>query len=502
VHREIPLDDLGHEVAVLGGGGRRSAVEVAPAVVARQEAVAPRRLGHVPFGAEQQPRGGQQVERRRQVVLQHVADVHLRPAEQPLVLGVVGDALERVRHGGNEHVHHDHHHEHLEHGEQPVAHQLRELVRLRLGVRVAGGRGSVAHHHVGRVQRRHAEYAPEQRLERVGHRDERVLLSGGLARLRVLVHHARVIRVIRAQAARERRHDDHQERGELAEVVQHLAEGHLHGPHVVVELAQEQQPQVRHHGGHGEQALGQQLRVGPVPVLPVQVVVRLAAGPDAGHRPAQERHDEQRQLDRVEHVPQVLEEPARALLQPQLRLLHHVAQHEHHDRQPRPQFRRAPARLELVRVRVREQQPEEHQVGDQAVEHPVDRQPVELVQLRVGRQHSQRHRDRQHAEPPQQVRQLPLPRVRLPLDPVAQPRGFQHLLDVDVRYELLLLVVHGCDQSRVRELTSELATVPISQHDLDFVRRPAVHYHFHSELSNLKSKTIIRCLNITRVSSR
>jgi len=196
VHREIPFDDFGHELAELECRGRRAAVQVASAVVARQAAVVPRRLGHDPLGAEQQASRGQQVERRWHVVEQHVADVHLGTTKQPLVLGVVGNALKSVRHGSDEHVHHDDNHEHLERGEQPVAHQLRELVRLHGRVDVAGGRQRVADHHVGRVQRRHAEYAPEQRLERVGNRDERVLLSGGLTRFRVLVQHPRVVGVI------------------------------------------------------------------------------------------------------------------------------------------------------------------------------------------------------------------------------------------------------------------------------------------------------------------
>jgi len=54
------------------------------------------------------------------------------------------------------------------------------------------------------------------------------------------VHHARIVRIICAQSARERRHDDQQESGELAEVMQNLAQGHLHRADVVVELAQEQ----------------------------------------------------------------------------------------------------------------------------------------------------------------------------------------------------------------------------------------------------------------------
>jgi len=92
-------------------------------------------------------------------------------------------------------------------------------VRLRGRVDVASGRHRVGDHHVRRLQRGHAEYTPEERLERVGDRDERVLLPRGFARLRVLVHHARIVRIICAQSARERRHYDQQERGELSEVM-------------------------------------------------------------------------------------------------------------------------------------------------------------------------------------------------------------------------------------------------------------------------------------------
>jgi len=105
---------------------------------------------------------------------------------------------------------------------------------------VASGRHRVADHHVRRLQRRHAKYTPEQRLQRVGDRDERVLLPCGISRLRVFVYHARIVRIICAQAARERRHDDQQERGKLAEIMQHLSQGHLHRADVVIELAQEQ----------------------------------------------------------------------------------------------------------------------------------------------------------------------------------------------------------------------------------------------------------------------
>jgi len=90
------------------------------------------------------------------------------------------------------------------------------------------------------------------------------------------MRHACVIGIVRAQTARERRHNDYQERGELCEVVQHLSQGHLHRSNVVVELAQKQQSHVSHDGGHGEQGLGYQLRVSPVPVSPIQIVRHVA----------------------------------------------------------------------------------------------------------------------------------------------------------------------------------------------------------------------------------
>jgi len=72
------------------------AVQVASTAITRYAAVATQPLRHDPLGTEQQAGCGQHVERRWHVVLQHVADVHLGTAKQPLVLGVVSKALKRV----------------------------------------------------------------------------------------------------------------------------------------------------------------------------------------------------------------------------------------------------------------------------------------------------------------------------------------------------------------------------------------------------------------------
>lgn len=138
-----------------------------------------------------------------------------------------------------------------------------------------------------------------------------------------------------------------------------------------------------------------------------------------------------------------------------------MAHNEHGYKNPRARYGRTPWRLEFVLIGLDEQQQQEHYVKDQAVEHPVDWQPIPPVPLGVGSKQAKHHPKRGLNKYPERVHALPERRVRRPLDPIAYPHRFQHLLHVRMCYKLLLVVVHGCDQSRVRKPSKEAAPVPI-----------------------------------------
>lgn len=171
--------------------------------------------------------GRHDVHGRRQLGVHGERQEHLGAAEHPLDVRVAGDALVRVGHGRDQHVHHDHHGQDHERGVQPGAHGLREVVVV--GHRLLGAdvRQRGLDDHRARGGRRHAEQAPEQRLERGVHAHERVVLLALAAGARVHARHARVVLVQRAQARGERQQHDAEQQGEPREVRGHLAQGHL-----------------------------------------------------------------------------------------------------------------------------------------------------------------------------------------------------------------------------------------------------------------------------------
>lgn len=119
--------------------------------------------------------GRYEIERRWQFDVHGKRQEHLRASEHPFNVRVTSDPLERVSHGGDQHVEHDDDRQGLEHRVQQRAHCLREIVVECHGLLVA-----VIYHglndHRTRSRRGHAEYAPKQRFQRGINVDERFVL--------------------------------------------------------------------------------------------------------------------------------------------------------------------------------------------------------------------------------------------------------------------------------------------------------------------------------------
>jgi len=108
--------------------------------------------------------GRQEIKRWRQIAVHGERQEHFSATEHPFYVRVSGDPLERVGHGGDEHVERDDHGQRLENGIEERAHGLRDVVVVD-GRRVLAvfGRRVFDDHRAG-GGRRHAEHAPEERL--------------------------------------------------------------------------------------------------------------------------------------------------------------------------------------------------------------------------------------------------------------------------------------------------------------------------------------------------
>jgi len=145
----------------------------------------------------------------------------LGAAEHPFDVRVAGDSLERVGHSGNEHVERDDHGQRLENGIEERSHGLCDVVVVGRLLAVYGRR--VIDDHRAGGGRRHAEHAPEERLERRVHVDKRIVLLGLVTGVGVNAPHILVVLVEPAQARGKRHDDDAENGGQPGKVRGHLS---------------------------------------------------------------------------------------------------------------------------------------------------------------------------------------------------------------------------------------------------------------------------------------